>query len=125
MISIIKTKKEKIFRILSLVFAILTFIGAGYVLINKGEVNAGYAVIPSLFCVIFSQLSIFEKNKNLGMCFGSCFGSLIGIIIGIIISMITKGNIGIYMCFSIIIGMCIGMGIGSAIKNKKDSNNKK
>ena len=57
-------KKEKIFRILTLVFTVLTFIGAGYVLINKGEVNAGYAVIPSLFSAIFSQLSISEKNKN-------------------------------------------------------------
>ncbi len=57
-------QKQKIFRILSFVFCILTFIGAGYVLINNGEVNAGYAVIPSLFSVIFSQLSINEKNKK-------------------------------------------------------------
>ena len=56
-------QKQKIFRILSFVFCILTLIGAGYVLINKGEVNAGYAVIPSLFSVIFSQLSLLEKNK--------------------------------------------------------------
>ena len=55
-------KKEKIFRLLTLVFVILTFIGAGYVLINKGKVNAGYAVIPSLFCAAFSQLSISLKN---------------------------------------------------------------
>lgn len=57
-------KKEKIFRTLTLIFTILTFIGAGYVLINKGKVNAGYAVIPSLFSVTFSQLSITEKNKS-------------------------------------------------------------
>ena len=57
-------QKQKIFRILSFVFCILTFIGVVYVLINKGEVNAGYAIIPSLFSVIFSQLSIIEKNKN-------------------------------------------------------------
>ena len=58
-------KKEKIFRILSFVFFILTLTGATYVLTNKGEVNAGYAVIPSLFCVIFSQLSIpNQKNKK-------------------------------------------------------------
>ena len=56
--------KEKIFRILTLIFTILTFIGAGYVLINKGEVNAGYAVIPSLFSAFFAQLSITAKNKN-------------------------------------------------------------
>ncbi len=57
-------KKEKIFRILTFVFFILTLIGAGYVLINKGEVNAGYAVITSVFSAAFSQLSITEKNKN-------------------------------------------------------------
>lgn len=49
-----KTNKEKIFRTLTLIFAVLTFIGADYVLINKGEVNAGYAVIPSLFSATFS-----------------------------------------------------------------------
>lgn len=54
----------KIFRILSIFFVIITFIGAGYVLINKGEVNAGYAVIPGLFSICFSQLSIYCKNKN-------------------------------------------------------------
>ncbi len=33
--------KEKIFRVLTLMFMIITFIGAGYVLFNKGQVNAG------------------------------------------------------------------------------------
>lgn len=61
---LMKIKKEKIFRILTFIFMILTFIGAGYVLLNKGQVNAGYAVIPSLFCAIFSQLAVYEKFKN-------------------------------------------------------------
>ena len=56
--------KEKIFRILTFIFMILTFIGAVYVLFNKGQVNAGYAVIPSLFCAIFSQLAVYEKFKK-------------------------------------------------------------
>ena len=56
--------REKIFRVLTLVFMIITFIGAGYVLFNKGQVNAGYAVIPSLFCAIFSQLAVYEKFKK-------------------------------------------------------------
>ena len=56
--------KEKIFRVLTLVFMIITFIGAGYVLINKGQVNAGYAVVPSLFCAIFSQLAVYENLKR-------------------------------------------------------------
>lgn len=56
--------REKIFRIFSFVFMILTFIGAGYVLLNKGQVSAGYAVIPSLICVIFSQLCVYEKFRK-------------------------------------------------------------
>lgn len=48
--------KKKIFMILMIVFLTLTFIGAGYVLINQGEVNAGFSVIPSLFSMIFSVL---------------------------------------------------------------------
>lgn len=31
---------------LTIVFIILTFVGAGYVIINEGKVNAGYAVVP-------------------------------------------------------------------------------
>ena len=57
-------KKEKVYRILTFVFMILTFVGAGYVLSNKGQVNAGYAVIPSLFCAIFAQLAVNEKFKK-------------------------------------------------------------
>ena len=56
--------KEKVFRIVTFIFMILTFIGAGYVLFNKGRVNAGYAVIQSLFCAIFSQLAVYEKFKK-------------------------------------------------------------
>lgn len=39
---------KKIYKYLSIVFVVLTFIGAGFVLINKGNVNTGYAVIPML-----------------------------------------------------------------------------
>ena len=56
--------KEKIFKVLTFIFMIITFIGAGYVLFNKGQVNAGYAVIPSFFCTIFSQLAVYEKFKK-------------------------------------------------------------
>lgn len=48
--------KIKIFLALSIIFSILTFIGAGYVLANRGTAtgNAGYAVIPMLFAIVFS-----------------------------------------------------------------------
>lgn len=48
--------KMKIFMVLMIIFTFLTFIGAGYVLVNKGEANAGYAVIPSLFGICCSTL---------------------------------------------------------------------
>ena len=63
-LKVMKMKKEKVFRILTFIFMISTFIEAGYVLINKGQVSVGYAVIPSLFCAIFSQLAVYEKFKN-------------------------------------------------------------
>ena len=38
--------------IFGIVFLILTFAGAGYVIINHGQVNAGYAVIPGIWSVV-------------------------------------------------------------------------
>ena len=46
---------------LSIIFIILTFIGAGYVLYNRGQVNAGYAIIPSLFALASTA---FYRNKK-------------------------------------------------------------
>ena len=57
-------KKLTVLMIFQIVFTILTFIGAGYVLINKGQVNAGYAVIPCVIAVIFSSFITIEKKKN-------------------------------------------------------------
>ncbi len=36
---------------LTIIFIILTFVGAGYVLMNEGKVNAGYAVVPMVFAL--------------------------------------------------------------------------
>ena len=52
---------KKLLLVLGVLFVVLTFVGAGYVLINKGQVNAGYAVIPMLFALVF--LSAHRKNK--------------------------------------------------------------
>lgn len=38
--------------ILSLVFTVLTFVGAGYVLYTDGQANAGYAVIPLVVALV-------------------------------------------------------------------------
>ena len=38
--------------IIGIIFLVLTFAGGAYVLINHGQVNAGYAVIPGIWCMI-------------------------------------------------------------------------
>lgn len=50
--------------IISILFMILTFIGAGYVLINHSQVNAGYAVIPMCFCLAFASTSTALKKRK-------------------------------------------------------------
>ena len=37
--------------VLSIIFIVLTFAGAGYVLLNEGKVNAGHAVVPMVFAL--------------------------------------------------------------------------
>lgn len=44
--------KEKTALILGIIFLFLTFTGGGYVLINHGQVNAGYAVVPGIWAMI-------------------------------------------------------------------------
>ena len=43
---------KKIALISGIIFLLLTFAGVSYVLINQGQKNAGYAVIPGLWAVI-------------------------------------------------------------------------
>lgn len=56
---IINLKREKmkrnIFLVLQIEFIVLTFVGAGYVVLNHGEPNAGYAVVPMLGALIFGM----------------------------------------------------------------------
>lgn len=53
--------KEKIFLILSFICVVLTFIGAFMVITHKLD-NAGYAVIPMLFSLVFSMLNRNSKK---------------------------------------------------------------
>ena len=59
-------KKEKIkrnvFLILQTIFFILTIIGAILVIMKKVD-NAGYAVIPMLFSLIFASFIRESQNK--------------------------------------------------------------
>lgn len=52
---------KKIMFILSVIFIVLTFAGAIYVLYNDGKANAGYAVIPMVFAV--ASIESYRKSK--------------------------------------------------------------
>ena len=52
---------KKIALVLSLIFIILTFIGAGFVLYNRGQVNAGYASIPLVFAL--ASITLYRNRK--------------------------------------------------------------
>ena len=43
---------KKAALILGIIFLFLTFTGGGYVLVNHGQVNAGYAIIPGMWAII-------------------------------------------------------------------------
>ena len=43
---------KKAALILGIIFLSLTFTGGGYVLVNHGQVNAGYAIIPGIWAII-------------------------------------------------------------------------
>ena len=43
---------KKAALILGIIFLVLTFVGGGYVFINHGQVNAGYAAVPGIWTVI-------------------------------------------------------------------------
>ena len=52
---------KRVALLLSIVFIILTFSGAGYVLFNQGRVNAGYAVVPMIFAL--ASISFYRQSK--------------------------------------------------------------
>lgn len=43
---------KKFALVMSIIFTVLTLVGAGYVLYNGGRVNAGYAVVPMIFALV-------------------------------------------------------------------------
>jgi len=51
----------KITKVLSFIFGILTICGAIYVFYTDGRANAGYAVVPMIFCLLFSKQA---RNRN-------------------------------------------------------------
>lgn len=53
---------KKILLVLSIIFTVFTFAGAIYVISSKGEMNAGYAVIPMVFTLVF--LAGYRNSKK-------------------------------------------------------------
>ncbi len=53
---------KMIVLVFGVIFLILTFIGGGYVLINHGQVSAGYAAIPALWTMIC--FGYYRRKKN-------------------------------------------------------------
>lgn len=56
---------KKLMFIFSIVFIMLTLVGASYVLINGGTVNAGYAVVPMTLALACSSGYKSFKNKDI------------------------------------------------------------
>lgn len=53
---------KKIALILGIIFLIITFLGGTYVIVNHGQVSAGYAVIPCLWTMIC--FGYYKKGKK-------------------------------------------------------------
>lgn len=52
---------KKLALVLSIIFTVLTFVGAGYVLYHGGRVNAGYAAVPMVFAL--ASITLYRQKK--------------------------------------------------------------
>lgn len=105
--------KKKILLTATFIFIVLTFLGAGYVLINHGTVSAGYAVIPMVWGIVFGQwyrkLYCFKNDskkndkKESGMAVGMCLGVGIGVSIGTV-----TDNLTLFLAIGIGVGTLLG-----------------
>ena len=55
---------KRLLLVLSVVFIVLTFVGAILVLTSNGTVNAGNAVVPMVFALVCSAGYRVLKNKE-------------------------------------------------------------
>lgn len=53
----------KLLFMLAIVFTVLTFIGAGYVLVSGGMADAGYAVVPMVLGLACHTARRYYKNN--------------------------------------------------------------
>lgn len=52
---------KNLILVLNVIFVILTFVGIGYVLVQHGQVNAGYACVPMVLALV--SVSFYRKDK--------------------------------------------------------------
>lgn len=52
---------KNLILVLNVIFIILTFVGAGYVLVHHGQVSAGYACVPMVLAL--ASFSFYRKYK--------------------------------------------------------------
>ncbi|MBE6154408.1 MAG: hypothetical protein E7163_02370 [Firmicutes bacterium] len=56
--------KARIYLIFYIIFLIITFVSAGYVIYTKGQANPGLAIVSLLFGLIFIGLYRNSKKKK-------------------------------------------------------------
>lgn len=56
---------KKVLAVLSIIFSIISIIGAVYVIFTKGKVNVGLAVIPMIFALVLCSIyTAFSRKTN-------------------------------------------------------------
>ena len=55
---------KKVLFALMILFGIIGFVGAGYVIYTGGQASPGYGLIPMLFCITCSLGYIVLKKKD-------------------------------------------------------------
>ncbi|VYU69652.1 hypothetical protein [Clostridium tertium] len=55
---------KKLLAVLTIVFAILSIVGASYVIISKAQIGSGLAVIPMLISLVLCILYIVITRKT-------------------------------------------------------------
>ena len=113
---------KKMYFVLVIIFSILSFCGAIYVLYNAGNVSPGFAVIPGIFSLAcaggyrkgkdYKEYNKNSKYLNLGIGIGIPIGTAVGVSRAIM----SNSDMGLSIALGAIIGTLIGIFISSIIK---------
>ncbi len=72
---------KKMFLALTVLFVILTVIGAVCILLNRGTVSAGYACIPLLFALAFGGAYHKSKKETVNARFVKEYMKSVGVVV--------------------------------------------